>query len=91
MPNCETKAMTLLETAATIKGWIESCNKVEQLEMCKDVVEEFIIRRFQPDLDLPVVGQALTLTETVYELKQSIKDQRLLIVENKYKLEDIED
>jgi hypothetical protein len=70
--------MTLFETAETIKGWVKSCNKAEQLELCNDAIEEFIIERF--------VGQAdsLEITQVVHGLRQSIVEQGLIIVENKY-------
>lgn len=41
--------MNLTDTAQTVSNWIQSCTNAEQLDLCKDAVQNFITDRFREE------------------------------------------
>ena len=55
----ETKIISLKETCQIIKKWVESCTTPDQLNLLKEVVHEFIEKRFFDDPE--VIYQAASV------------------------------
>ena len=65
----------------TILRWILSCNKSDQIPVCKEAVQELIIKRFTPKL-----GDDNKTTISVLELKEVVADLTIAMEEQKLKI-----
>lgn len=65
--------MTLFETAQTVKRWINSCDKADQLDLCAEVTQEFVTNRFAPTTN------NFDLFLSVSELSNLIEERRIII------------
>ena len=65
--------MNLFEHTQTIKRWISSCNKTEQLDLCVDVIKEFVTKRFEGD------SPAFELAASETELANLISERRIIL------------
>lgn len=61
--------MTLFETTQTITGWIRSCTTADQLDLCKDIVVDYVVNRFsRPDIDpVDLINAKMDLGELIDE------------------------
>ena len=53
--------MNIYETAATIRLWIESCINEEQIELCNDAIQKFIMDRFIKEDKFVLMGEVIKL------------------------------
>ncbi len=65
--------MNLFDTTQTIKGWINSCTQSDQLNLCSEIVTEYVINRFikkEPSIDV---------LNAEVELTNAIEERRLIL------------
>jgi len=65
--------MDLFETTQTIKGWINSCTKAEQLDLCNEVVQEFVLDKFAGKVTVMEYDEAKT------NLYAALNDRRIIV------------
>lgn len=68
--------MDFTTTKATILKWINSCDTLEQMHLCSDAVDFFIIDRFAAKVDVMVFSQA------IYELHEAMHQREVEIVKS---------
>lgn len=65
--------MTITDHVEIITKWIASCDRPEQLKLCKEVIEQFIVERFkETESSLVILGATNVLSETIKEKELSI-------------------
>lgn len=65
--------MTIEQVQQTISNWINSCETHEQLNLCRDAIERFIVERFKNHVT------ALVMSVVLDELDKEIVNKRALI------------
>jgi hypothetical protein len=67
----DTKVNSLSNTEETILGWINSCQTVEQLEVCNDAVTGLVrTRRFPHEPEAHVKNAAIRLQMEIMEKRE---------------------
>jgi hypothetical protein len=75
--------LNLKQTTDLIIKWIRSCDTAEQLNMCKDIRDEYIRDRFKHHCEY------LELTDALSEVDHSIEEQKGKIILNRYESNNI--
>lgn len=70
--------MTLFDTTQTIKGWINSCTKSDQLDLCEEIVKEYVVNRFSRQ-EIP----SIDLLDAKVDLENLIDERRLILASEK--------
>ena len=65
--------MTLFDTAKTIRGWIRSCTQSDQLDLCQELVKDYVSDRFEGKIEMIGLAHAVT------DLNNEITERRLII------------
>lgn len=82
--------MNLQETKDTILRWIESCNTSEQIGLCYESIQEFIVRRFkgEPGMDEAVheLTNAAVTRETNIVMSNGVWDEKPISKKEYYTL-----
>lgn len=65
--------MNLFDTTQTIKGWVRSCTKAEQLDLCEEVVKDYVVNRFTGQVEY------VDLIQSEAELRAVINERRVIL------------
>jgi hypothetical protein len=74
--------MDLFEHKQIIKRWINSCDTSEQLDLLRDVIQEFVIKRFEGNV------QAWELDEAKTELIDTLTERKIIVAATKTTIND---
>jgi hypothetical protein len=72
------RLLNLEETKHFLKGCIRSCETSEQLNICREIIDQFIVKRFKH------YAKFMELSVVLNELDEAISDQKSKIVINVY-------
>lgn len=65
--------MTLKETTQAIGKWIKSCDTSDQLNLCEELIKDYVVKRYEKTVDMIDMAHAESY------LKMQIQDMRLIL------------
>lgn len=72
--------MNLQETKSVIMGWVLSCETTEQIDLCHDAINEFIVKRFKDEPGMKEaeteLRNATTTTHTQIIMKSGVWNEK---------------
>lgn len=72
--------MDLQKTKEVIMGWVNSCKTSEQIDLCHDSINEFIVRRFEKEPGMQEAADelrtAITTIHTNIIMKSGVWDEK---------------
>lgn len=68
------RLLNIEETKITILKWISKCTNQEQLSLCREIIDNFVVKRFKHYVPFKDLAVALA------ELDNAIEEQRTKII-----------